>query len=168
MHHFISYSTVDAQDFALKLADALVAGHPTIPVWIDKLEEKKRIGKDWDEIIDKAILSCESLIFVMTLDSVEDVSPCKNEWSQALAYKKPIIPLMLQLVQNFPSDLIHGITLILLSNNLMSALPDFGNIFSGYQQMKGESRRSRIGWRMQTGICGGLRGMIRTVLRKIL
>ncbi len=100
MHHFISYSSVDAQDFALKLADTLVAGPPSIPVWIDK--RNIRPGDDWTREIDNAIRSCESLIFVMTSDSVEDNSVCKGEWTQALAYKKPIIPIMLRADAKLP------------------------------------------------------------------
>ena len=39
-HHFISYSVVDAPDFALKLCDELIAGPPPISAWLDKREIK--------------------------------------------------------------------------------------------------------------------------------
>ena len=93
-HFFISYSTVDGGDFALRLADDLDAGPPPIPAWLDK--RKLRPGEDWDEQIVEAIRTCKGLLFVMSLDSVTDTSVCKNEWVRALSYKKPIIPLLLQ------------------------------------------------------------------------
>lgn len=92
MHNFISYSSVDAADFAIKLSDTLSAGPPETQPWIDK--KNLHMG-DWDTQINNAIRSCESLIFVMTRDSIEDNSICKNEWTRALKYKKPIFPVLL-------------------------------------------------------------------------
>src|SRR5262249_41429724 len=51
-------------------------------------------GQDWDTEIEKAIRDCKSLLFVMSEDSVEDQSDCKNEWTRALRYKRPVIPLL--------------------------------------------------------------------------
>ena len=90
---FISYSSVDGKDFALKLADELAAGPPAIPVWLDK--RALRPGEDWDEQIVEAIKTCKGMIFVMSADSVRPDSVCKNEWVRALRYKKPVIPLLL-------------------------------------------------------------------------
>jgi hypothetical protein len=92
-HHFISHSSVDEQDFAIRLYDELKAGPPSIQVWLDKRDLKP--AKDWDDQIVDAVRTCESLIFVMTRDSVKPQSGCKNEWSHALRYKKPVIPVLL-------------------------------------------------------------------------
>jgi len=97
--HFLSYSVVDGNDFAVRLHDALEAGPPPIKVWMDKHDLQPG---DWDSQIAEAIRSCESLLFVMTRDSVEDGSICKNEWTRALKYKKPIVPLVLEREADVP------------------------------------------------------------------
>ena len=93
MHHFISYSRPEAGDFVLSLTDALRAGPPTVEAWLD--QRKLRPGDDWDSQIDQAIRTCRSLIFVMTPDSVAEGSVCKAEWTRALKFKKPVVPLLL-------------------------------------------------------------------------
>ena len=92
-HHFISYSQPEASEFAIRLVDELGAGPPSIRAWLDQREIKP--GQDWDEQIDEAIKTSESLLFVMTRDSVAPTSVCKQEWIRALKYKKPVIPLRL-------------------------------------------------------------------------
>jgi tetratricopeptide (TPR) repeat protein len=91
--HFISYSSADAGDFALRLRDELEAGPPSIPVWLDKRDIEP--GQDWDEGLAEALKTCSSLLFVMTRDSVGKQSVCKREWTRALRYKKPIVPIKL-------------------------------------------------------------------------
>lgn len=99
-HHFISYSTVDGADFALQLADELTVGPPELPAWLDRRELQP--GDEWDTQIVDAIRICDSLLFVMTADSVEDESVCKQEWTRALRYKKPIILLKLHADTEMP------------------------------------------------------------------
>ncbi len=86
-HHFISFSASDAETFALKLADDLQAGPPPFPVWIFR-RELHASASDWDAQLRDAIRDCDSLIFVMSRDSVTDESNCKLEWTAALKYKK--------------------------------------------------------------------------------
>lgn len=93
-HFFISYSTTEAQDFAIKLHDELESGYPKLEAWLDKRD--LRPGEDWDDQIDDAIRDCGALLFVMTPDSVMSNSVCKLEWSRALSYKKTVILLFLQ------------------------------------------------------------------------
>ena len=92
--YFISYSRVDAEDFARRLADQLVAGLPSYPVWLD-VRDLQPDG-DWDEQIADAIQACRGLLFVMTADSVQAHSVTKDEWVWALRYKKAVIPLRAQ------------------------------------------------------------------------
>ncbi len=90
---FLSYSALDGVEFALRLADALEAGPPHYEVWIDRRD--LRPGRDWDEQLEEWLRACQGVLFVMTNDSVRDGSGCKLEWSQALKYGKPVIPLLL-------------------------------------------------------------------------
>ena len=92
-YHFISYSQRQAKDFASKLTNNLLIGSTPIRVWLDTRDA--RPGRDWDDQIAEAIRTCESLLFVMTRDSVKSQSVCKQEWTRALKYKKPIVPLRL-------------------------------------------------------------------------
>ncbi len=92
-HHFISYSTVEATDFAIQLHDVLEGGTPSLEAWLDKRDLKP--GRPWDSQIAEAIRDCSTLLFAMTPDSVEDTSICYDEWTLALKYKKTVVPLRL-------------------------------------------------------------------------
>lgn len=91
--HFVSYSRADGAKFVRDLSRELTSGFPSVRLWIDKQE--LRPGLDWDDQIAAAIRDCETFLFVMTPDSVARGSVCKQEWTHALKYKKPIIPLHL-------------------------------------------------------------------------
>ena len=59
----------------------------------DKRELSSSSRDDWDDQLADAIKSCKCLVFIMTVDSTADGSECKDEWTWALKYKKPVITL---------------------------------------------------------------------------
>jgi tetratricopeptide (TPR) repeat protein len=93
-HYFVSYSRLDGEDFALRLADTLAAGPPPYHAWVDRREMQPG-RQDWDDQLVQAIQTCRGLLFVMSADSVRVGSGCKDEWVSALKYKKPVIPVRL-------------------------------------------------------------------------
>jgi hypothetical protein len=99
-HFFLSYSKSDGLDFARALADGLLGTPPPIRVWLD--ERELQAGADWDEQIVEALRTCTGLLFLMTSDSVHPKSECKREWTRALRYKKPIIPLLVDAKAEMP------------------------------------------------------------------
>jgi hypothetical protein len=91
-HFFICYSRLDGKEPARSLASNLIKTPPPIRVWLD--ERKLRPGAYWDDQIVEALRTCSGLLFLMTRDSVHPSSECRHEWTRALRYKKPIIPLL--------------------------------------------------------------------------
>ena len=84
--HLISYATVDAHDFADRLAAALSAAAPPLPAVLIADRSDDRVA---------TIRDCASLIFVMTPASVAEGSPCARDLQLARRYGKPILPLLL-------------------------------------------------------------------------
>jgi TIR domain len=104
-HHFISYSRPEASDFVTVLCDELEAASPDFHVWFDQRDGWP--GEDWDEQIAEAIRTCESLVFVMTEDSVAPTSVCKQEWTYALQCKRPVTPLKRDVKAGLPFQLLN-------------------------------------------------------------
>ncbi|HEY0607400.1 MAG TPA: TIR domain-containing protein, partial [Herpetosiphonaceae bacterium] len=94
--HVISYSTVDAHDFADRLAAALTSGSPPLPAVL---------APEQNDDLAAMIRDCTSLIFVMTPAGVAEDAPCARAWKLALRYHKPIIPLLLDSALSLPARL---------------------------------------------------------------
>lgn len=99
-HCFISYSNADGPDFAQQLVNKLEGGSEHIETWFDK--DDLNPAEAWDEQIADAIKSCKCLLFVMTKDSTTPNSVCKQEWTWALRYKKPVVPIRLHTDAELP------------------------------------------------------------------
>ena len=88
---FFSYSRADGSDFALKLAlDLKKAGYN---VWID--QQDIRAGTDWDLEVEKALETCDCLLFIETEKSVSS-NNVLDEVYYALEQKKKVIPLIVR------------------------------------------------------------------------
>ena len=86
---FFSYSRIDGSDFALKLAiDLKKEGYD---VWID--QEDIRAGTEWDLEVEKALETCDCLLYIETAKSVES-NNVLDEVYYALEQKKKVIPLI--------------------------------------------------------------------------
>ncbi len=84
---FFSYSRAD-KDFALKLADDL--RKDGISIWFDQIDIPK--GTLWDVEIEKALKNCDTLIVVISTNSVKS-NNVLDEISYAIEEGKKIIPV---------------------------------------------------------------------------
>ena len=87
---FFSYSRADGSDFALRLA--LDLKKEGFNVWID--QEDIRAGSEWDLEIEKALETCDCLLFIETVKSVTS-NNVLDEVYYALEEHKKVIPLIL-------------------------------------------------------------------------
>src|SRR5688572_10453035 len=86
---FFSYSRADGSAFALRLAvDLKKKG---FDVWID--QQDIRAGLEWDTEIEKALESCDCVLFVETEKSVVS-NNVLDEVYYALEQNKKVIPLI--------------------------------------------------------------------------
>ena len=84
---FFSYAREDS-DFVLKLAKDLRAKGANL--WLDQLDIAP--GERWDKAIQEALESCETLLVILTPDSVTSQN-VMDEVSFALEEKKQVIPV---------------------------------------------------------------------------
>lgn len=87
---FFSYSRHDASDFALKLATDLKK--EGFKIWID--QQDIRAGSEWDIEIEKALETCDCLLFVESPKSVASTNVL-NEVYYALEQNKRVIPVII-------------------------------------------------------------------------
>ncbi|MCP4701869.1 MAG: tetratricopeptide repeat protein [Gammaproteobacteria bacterium] len=87
-HYFISYAPTDGDEFALTLHKAL--SEAGVPVWLD-LHDTRDFGLTKEEQIVEALQTCAGVLFIATADSGH--ADCTAEWTRAIKYKKPVIPL---------------------------------------------------------------------------
>ena len=86
---FFSYSRADASDFALKLAVDLQ--QEGFNVWID--QQDIRAGTEWDLEIEKALETCDCLLFIESEKSVTSTNVL-DEVYYAMDEKKMVIPVI--------------------------------------------------------------------------
>jgi len=86
---FFSYSRIDGAQFALRLA--LDLKKVQFDIWID--QEDIRAGSDWDLEIEKALETCDVLLFIETASSVKSDNVL-DEVYYALGQRKKVIPLI--------------------------------------------------------------------------
>ncbi len=87
---FFSYSRADGSEFALRLA--LDLQQEGFNVWID--QQDIRAGSEWDLEIEKALETCDCLLFIESEKSVTSTNVL-DEVYYALDQNKPVIPVIL-------------------------------------------------------------------------
>lgn len=100
-HHFLCYAE-DGKILASQLYKTLYAAG--IPVWFDQHEVDKTQA-DWPLKMLEALRTCESVLFVMTPQSVANYAECRGIWKRARSYKKPIVLLQGDVTATIPSEL---------------------------------------------------------------
>jgi len=86
---FFSYSRVDGSDFSLRLAQDLK--NSGFNVWID--QQDIRAGTEWDLEIEKALETCDCLLFIESEKSVVS-NNVLDEVYYALDHRKKVIPVI--------------------------------------------------------------------------
>src|SRR6202034_46284 len=98
-HVFLCYAREDAE-FVVRLAENLkMLG---APVWLDQLDIPP--GADWDRAIDDALKHCNSLLIVLSPESIAS-GEVHAELRTALDEKKRIIPVLHKQVAEIPRQL---------------------------------------------------------------
>ncbi|MEP6584459.1 MAG: toll/interleukin-1 receptor domain-containing protein [Ginsengibacter sp.] len=124
---FFSYSRADGSAFALRLA--LDLKKEGFNVWID--QEDIRAGSEWDMEIEKALETCDCLLFIETAKSVTS-NNVLDEVYYALEEHKKVIPLILvdsktpfrlQRLQHIDFTKNYHAGLVLLVNELKGNIP---------------------------------------------
>lgn len=87
--HFISYSRVDASDFALRLASDLKANG--FNIWLD--QQDIRGGVVWDIAVQQALEEAECMIIILSRSSVNSPNVL-DEVSFALKSNKKVYPVL--------------------------------------------------------------------------
>src|SRR5690242_15241190 len=87
--YFISYSSVDGHEWALRLRNNFIAAG--MKAWL--ATEDIRPSSRWEDEIDDALRDCKAIFFLITLESVNRESETRKELDRARQYKKPVVPL---------------------------------------------------------------------------
>jgi len=87
--YFISHSSVDGHDLALRLRDSFLRAGTKAWMAPEDIPPAAR----WEGELDEALRDCKAVFFLITSDSVRGESGTRPELDRAKRYKKPIVPL---------------------------------------------------------------------------